>query len=139
MAEGQCVIREADLQAAGDCRAIVELIDMIDMYAREPMGGGRPLSAEVCQQLPARLAEQPQALVLLAEMDGCAAGVAVCFPSFSTFAAQPLINIHDLAVAPQYRGRGIGYRLYRRFGFVGGSGITPGEASLFWKKAIGKV
>jgi ribosomal protein S18 acetylase RimI-like enzyme len=27
---------------------------------------------------------------------------------FSTFAARLLINIHDLAVIPEYRGRGIG-------------------------------
>jgi hypothetical protein len=29
-----------------------------------------------------------------------AVGIAVCFIGFSTFAARPLINIHDLAVLP---------------------------------------
>jgi ribosomal protein S18 acetylase RimI-like enzyme len=41
-------------------------------------------------------------------------GLAVCFLGFSTFAARPLINIHDLAVLPEYRGRGIGRRLLER-------------------------
>ncbi|MBK7975719.1 MAG: GNAT family N-acetyltransferase [Deltaproteobacteria bacterium] len=32
---------------------------------------------------------------------------------FSTFAARPLINVHDLAVLPEYRGHGIGRALLR--------------------------
>jgi len=35
----------------------------------------------------------------------------VCFRGFSTFAAAPLINVHDLAVVPGFRGQGIGRRL----------------------------
>jgi ribosomal protein S18 acetylase RimI-like enzyme len=46
-------------------------------------------------------------------------GIAVCFLGFSTFAAQPLINIHDLAVMPGYRGRGIGRQLLERVGAKG--------------------
>jgi ribosomal protein S18 acetylase RimI-like enzyme len=38
-------------------------------------------------------------------------GVAVCIGGFSTFAGRPLINVHDLAVMPTHRGRGIGRRL----------------------------
>src|SRR5688572_14329373 len=38
-------------------------------------------------------------------------GVAVCFFGFSTFNARPLLNIHDLAVLPQYRGLGAGRAL----------------------------
>ena len=33
-------------------------------------------------------------------------GLATTFEGFSTFAAKPLINIHDIAVLPDYRGRG---------------------------------
>jgi ribosomal protein S18 acetylase RimI-like enzyme len=29
------------------------------------------------------------------------------FEGFSTFACQPLVNVHDLAVMPAYRGQGI--------------------------------
>jgi ribosomal protein S18 acetylase RimI-like enzyme len=38
-------------------------------------------------------------------------GVAVCFLSFCTFEARRLINVHDLAVAPGHRRRGVGRRL----------------------------
>jgi ribosomal protein S18 acetylase RimI-like enzyme len=37
--------------------------------------------------------------------------LATCFRGFSTFRALPLINISDLAVLPDYRGRGIGKQL----------------------------
>jgi ribosomal protein S18 acetylase RimI-like enzyme len=40
-----------------------------------------------------------------------AAGVATCFEGFSTFACQPLLNIHDVAVHPAHRGQGIGKQL----------------------------
>jgi GNAT superfamily N-acetyltransferase len=38
-------------------------------------------------------------------------GAAVCFIGFSSFAAKPLINIHDFVVLPTSRGKGIGRRL----------------------------
>ena len=38
-------------------------------------------------------------------------GVAVCFRGFSTFAAKPLVNIHDLSVLNSRRGQGIGTML----------------------------
>jgi ribosomal protein S18 acetylase RimI-like enzyme len=37
--------------------------------------------------------------------------VAVCFLGFSTFAARPLLNVHDLAVLPECRGKGVGRAL----------------------------
>ncbi len=38
-------------------------------------------------------------------------GAAICFVGFSTFAARPVLNIHDLAVLPELRGAGIGTSL----------------------------
>ena len=73
---------------------------------------GTPLAPPVIAALPERLAAQANARVWLACLrDGTAVGVAVCFIGFSTFAAQPLLNVHDLAVLPAHRGRGIGRRL----------------------------
>jgi ribosomal protein S18 acetylase RimI-like enzyme len=40
-----------------------------------------------------------------------AVGLANCFEAYRTFKAQPLINIHDLAVHPSARGRGVGQAL----------------------------
>jgi ribosomal protein S18 acetylase RimI-like enzyme len=98
-------IIEADLADESHGRAIVELLDA---YAREEIGQGAPLSDEVRAALPARLRGHPTTRVFLALKDGQAVGVAVCFVGFSTFRAKPLINIHDLAVAPSHRGRGVG-------------------------------
>ena len=57
------------------------------------------------------LQKHPTTLIFLAYEEQRPIGIAVCFVGFSTFAALPLINIHDLAILPAYRGRGIGRRL----------------------------
>jgi len=101
-------IRQADLARADDAAAVVELIDA---YASEPGGRGEPLSEEARRRLPAGLAALPTAFVLLAFAEGQAVGVAVCVEGFSTFAARPSLNLHDLAVRPGFRGRGVGRKL----------------------------
>jgi GNAT superfamily N-acetyltransferase len=101
-------IVEADLSRVDHQQAVVELVDA---YARDPMGNGRPLPAHVRLALVPGLRQHPTTLIFLAYCDGQPAGIAVCFRGFSTFAARPLLNIHDLAVLPAYRGRGIGRRL----------------------------
>ena len=57
------------------------------------------------------LKAQSSSLVLLAYEADAAVGAAVCFFGFSTFKARPLLNVHDLAVVPGQRGRGIGRAL----------------------------
>jgi ribosomal protein S18 acetylase RimI-like enzyme len=99
------LVIEADLGRSVHQEAVVELLDG---YSRDPMGNGSPLPDEVKRDLVRGLREHPTTLVFLAYVEGAAAGVAVCFRGFSTFAARPLINIHDLAVVPEHRGRGIG-------------------------------
>ena len=106
--EGRLVIREADLGQPADAEALVGLIDA---DARDLMGGGAPLTPAVRARLVPNLREVPGRLVLLAFEGERAVGVAVCFPGFSTFHARPLINIHDLAVLPGSRGRGVGRAL----------------------------
>jgi ribosomal protein S18 acetylase RimI-like enzyme len=51
--------------------------------------------------------------VFLAFVNEVAVGIATCFLGFSTFAARPLINVHDFSVVPEHRGRGIGQALLR--------------------------
>ena len=38
-------------------------------------------------------------------------GVAICMIGFSSFRGKPLINIHDIAVRPEARGKGVGRKL----------------------------
>jgi ribosomal protein S18 acetylase RimI-like enzyme len=101
-------IVEADLNLTEHQHAVVELVNA---YAMDPKGNGRPLSNEVRRALIPALQEHPTTVIFLAYQGGEAIGIAVCFLGFSTFAARPLINIHDLAVLPAYRGQGIGRQL----------------------------
>jgi ribosomal protein S18 acetylase RimI-like enzyme len=101
-------IVEADLSRVEHQQAVVELTDA---YARDPMGNGQPLSDEVRDSLIAGLRRHPTTLVFLGYVEGQAVGIATCFIGFSTFAARPLINVHDVAVLPEFRGRGLGRRL----------------------------
>lgn len=87
------------------------LIEILDSYARGPGGQNEPLSPETRASLATRLREHPGARVLLAFEDERAVGVAVCITTFSTFAAKPALNVHDLAVLPGFQGRGIGRAL----------------------------
>ena len=101
-------IVEADLGRGEHRRAVVALIDA---YARDPMGNGKPLDPEVREALIPGLRRHPTTLILLAYAEGEPIGIAICFLGFSTFAARRLVNIHDLAVLPEHRGTGVGRAL----------------------------
>src|SRR5262249_60715742 len=90
-------IVEADLELAAHQRAVVELTDA---YAMDPMGNGRPLSDEVRGALIPGLRAHPTTMIFLAYQGGNPIGIATCFRGFSSFAARPLLNIHDLAGVP---------------------------------------
>lgn len=98
----------ADLDDLAHAAAVVE---MLDTYARDPKGGGQPLTEEVRARLIPGLRAHPTTVVLLAFQGERAVGMAACFLGFSTFAARPLLNVHDLVVAPDCRGAGVGVAL----------------------------
>lgn len=87
------------------------LVSLLDQYARGEMGGGAALPDEVKLNLVQALAARSYAHVLLAWVDDQPVGVVTCFEGFSTFACRPLLNIHDIAVHPAHRSRGIGKQL----------------------------
>jgi ribosomal protein S18 acetylase RimI-like enzyme len=101
-------IREADLGDARDARSVVEVLDS---YASDPRGGSEPLAPDVRLRLIPMLREHPTTLVLLAFDGEVAVGLAIGFWGMSSFRARPLLNIHDLAVRPGYRGKGVGRAL----------------------------
>jgi GNAT superfamily N-acetyltransferase len=98
----------ADLSRPAHQQAVV---DLIDAYSRDPMGDEMPLPEDVKQRLIPGLREHPTTLIFLAYDDDKPIGIALCFRGFSSFAAKPLINIHDLSVLPNYRGKGVGRQL----------------------------
>jgi ribosomal protein S18 acetylase RimI-like enzyme len=101
-------IVEADLSLSQHQEAVLA---MVDAYSRDPMGNGRPLDSDVRARLIRGLQEHPTTLIFLAFDEDNPVGAAVCFIGFSTFAAKPLINIHDFVVLPAARGKGVGRRL----------------------------
>lgn len=77
------------------------------------MGGGKPLKDYVQQHLIERLQQVPGAISLLAYDGEAPVGLLNAFTGFSTFAAKPLVNIHDIVVVDTYRGQGIAKQLLR--------------------------
>jgi ribosomal protein S18 acetylase RimI-like enzyme len=99
---------EADLSLAEHQEAVLA---MVDAYSRDAMGNGKPLDQDVRTRLIPGLRRHPTTLIFLA-FDGVQPiGAAICFIGFSSFAAKPIINIHDFVVLPASRGKGIGRRL----------------------------
>jgi GNAT superfamily N-acetyltransferase len=63
--------------------------------------------------------ERPVAAALLARVDGCAAGYAVYYHTFSTFVGRPGVFLEDLYVRPEFRKRGIGRELLEAVAKIG--------------------
>jgi ribosomal protein S18 acetylase RimI-like enzyme len=101
-------VRRVNYQDATDRAALCQLLNG---YAQDPMGGSTPLASEPLARLCDDLAKRPFAFSFIAWNGSEPVGLANCFEGYSTFKAQPLINIHDLAVHPSARGRGVGQAL----------------------------
>lgn len=104
----ELIVRKADFDDAADAAGIIEVLNS---YASDPVGGGQALGGDVRARLVPGLRDHSTAIVLLAFADRQPVGIAVCFLGFSTFQARPLLNIHDLAVIPEHRGTGVGRSL----------------------------
>lgn len=142
------------------------ILELLDIYARDKTGGGQPLAADVKKNVVGALAKLPYAISLLCYLDGNPVGLLNGFESFSTFKCKPLINIHDIVVAPEFRGTGISQALlakieeiakakgcckltlevlegnvpaqqaYRKFGFSGYQLDPQMGNALFWQKNL---
>lgn len=104
----EVAIVQADLDDQAHQQAVVE---MVNAYARDPMGQGEDLPVAVRLGLIGGLRAHPTSLIFLAFRGTRPVGIAVCFLGFSTFAAKPLVNVHDLSVVPDARSSGVGRRL----------------------------
>jgi ribosomal protein S18 acetylase RimI-like enzyme len=88
------------------------LVGLLDAYARDPAGGGKPLSDFARENLVASLAARPFIFSVLAFDGDAAVGLVNAIEGFSTFACQPLVNVHDVVVRASHRGRGIAGRMF---------------------------
>ena len=160
MSESIIVADYNDPQHAGD------IVQLLDNYARDPMGGGEPLSDYTRAHLIEKLQQIPGAFSLLCYHQGCAVGFANCLMGFSSFKCYPLINIHDIAVLADFRGRGIARQMltkiediarqrgcckitlevlqgnvvaqsaYRKFGFAGYELDPKTGEAMMWQKLL---
>ena len=92
----------ANYSDAFHAQAIVQLLDA---YAQDPAGGGKPLSEFAKQNLVSELAKRPQAFSVLAFDGDAPVGLVNCIEGFSTFSCKPLVNVHDVVVASNHRGQ----------------------------------
>jgi ribosomal protein S18 acetylase RimI-like enzyme len=104
-------IINADLALPEHADAVVQLMNE---YALDPMGGGEALPDHVKANLAAELHKRASVHVVLALVDGQPAGLAVCIEGFSTFACKPLLNIHDIIVSKTFRGKGLSKLLLKK-------------------------
>jgi len=144
-----------------------DLIALLDSYAKDPAGGATALTDDVKENLLESLSRIPHAFSIICYVDNQPAGLINCFQTFSTFKCKPLINIHDVVVADNYRGRGISQLMlaeveriarakgcckltlevlpgneaaqgsYRKFGFNGYELDPRMGKALFWEKELG--
>jgi GNAT superfamily N-acetyltransferase len=144
-----------------------DFIALLDHYAHDPMGGGTGLSDFARAELWQRLRDFSGFVGWIAYQEGRAVGLVNCFLGFSTFAAKPLLNIHDIVVHRDCRGQGLSHRLlaaveahardtgcckltlevlegnavarssYLRFGFAGYELKPEAGKALFMEKKLG--
>ena len=142
------------------------LVQVLDLYAQDPMGGGQALPAQVLAALPNELAKRPHALSVLAFDGDTPVGLVNCFEGFSTFACRPLMNVYDVMVIEGYRGQGISRAMlelvetlarergcckmtlevlegntqaqaaYRKLGYSGYELVPANGNALFWQKTL---
>lgn len=100
-------IRPAVREDTGRILAFIRELAEYERLAHEAVAD----EAGLARQL---FGDTPRAEVLIAEVDGDAAGFALFFHNFSTFVGKPGLYLEDLFVRPQYRGLGLGKRLMLR-------------------------
>ncbi len=100
-------IRPAVIDDAGLILAFIRELGEYERLAHEVVADEARLAAQL-------FGERPRAEVLIAEVDGAAAGFALFFHNFSTFVGKPGLYLEDLFVRPAFRGHGLGKRLMMR-------------------------
>ncbi|PCK10061.1 MAG: GNAT family N-acetyltransferase [Alteromonadaceae bacterium] len=142
------------------------LEQMLIAYSEDEMGGGKALSKSLTKRSIELLASKPYAFSFLCYQEDTPVGFANCLEALSTFSAEVVINIHDLAVVPEHRNKGLSQRLlqsiegfarqqnackitlevlegnkrarkiYQKFGFDGFSLDPDTGNALFWQKKL---
>ena len=89
------------------------LVELLNKYALDPMGGGKELSSYSKSKLANTLAQRNDCIVLFALIKQQPVGLLTAFEGFSTFNCKPLLNIHDVVVLKDYRGKKVSTALFK--------------------------
>jgi ribosomal protein S18 acetylase RimI-like enzyme len=101
----------ADLSKPTQATALVELLNI---YALDPMGGSQELSDYVKENIAVTLSARSDVHIIFAMNHEDPVGMLICIEGFSTFSCQPLLNIHDAIVKPEYRGQGVSRMMFEK-------------------------
>ena len=101
-------IFEANLDLTLHSQAV---LDLLNAYAADPMGNGKPLGQNVLKELIPGLQQHPTTIIFLAFYEKKAVGILTCFKGFSTFHARPLLHVSDFFLQPDFRGLEISKKL----------------------------
>jgi ribosomal protein S18 acetylase RimI-like enzyme len=102
----EILIRDATPDDAADIQA------MIAGLAKDVSGPDHVLTVEDVKRYG--FGADPDFFVLIAEIDGAAAGLAIYFNEFSTWRGRRGVYLQDLYVMPETRGRGVGEELIKQ-------------------------
>jgi len=94
-----------------DTRHADALVLLLNAYALDPMGGGEALSDFTKENLAGEISKRGDTTVILAFDGDKPAGLINCIEGFSTFMCKPLMNIHDVYVDAEHRGKGLAKQL----------------------------
>jgi ribosomal protein S18 acetylase RimI-like enzyme len=104
--EAQFVL--CDFDNAVHCQALCTLLNA---YMADPMGDHEAHDEAKQRALVKGLKAHPTSITLFMVMDGRFMGLVNGFMNFSTFNLMPFINIHDVFICPEYRGRGLSRKM----------------------------
>jgi ribosomal protein S18 acetylase RimI-like enzyme len=161
--QAEITTREANLTRDDDRATYLALMDH---FVADEQGGGGSWPDGVRDRLVPTIVERSDITIFIASSGDVPVGFATCIESFSTFRASAVLNLHDLMVHPDHRGRGIGrvlladvercaratgcckvtlevhanneraVRLYRGVGFTGYGDEDSLGQTLFWEMPL---
>ena len=91
-----------------DARTFLSLVDALADYEKLP----RPTPAARKRLVRDGFGARKRFESLLIEADSVSVGYAIFFETYSSFLALPTFYLEDLFVLPEYRGKGLGKRLF---------------------------
>ncbi len=109
--QNEIEVIECNFDDVHHCNA---LVDLMNEYITDKMGGGEPYTEAQKVQLVQGLRNHPAKLVLLAKAGDAYVGLVNSFINFATFTVKPFVNIHDVIVTASWRNGGVGRKMLQQ-------------------------